>query len=178
MTVLESISEVTLRVRCAVFDWRCYGPQELGMATRERDAAVQRKCASSKSELWPKTQVEVHIDTLCVPQGECGMDGCSSHPLGSRTDEEILEIDVDELSDVELNTTWAARGKELLAGCSNPLRPSPLALLDKIQDMKKLHTPQKKKRIITQMIVAPTGQLLPLTLIVAAILGGGGGLVQ
>lgn len=36
-----------------------------------------------------KTQVEVHGDTLCVPQGEWGMDECSFHPLGSRTDMEI-----------------------------------------------------------------------------------------
>ncbi|KAB0367493.1 hypothetical protein FD755_020817, partial [Muntiacus reevesi] len=59
--------------------------------------------------------------------------------------EEILEleIDVDEL-DTEGDDTQAARIKEQLVDCYKPTEAFICGLLDKIQGMQKLSTPQKK----------------------------------
>ncbi|XP_059107192.1 protein phosphatase 1 regulatory subunit 14B-like [Peromyscus eremicus] len=61
-------------------------------------------------------------------------------------EEEIpeLEIDVDELLDMESDDTRAARVKELLVDCYKPTEAFISGLLDKIQGMQKLSTPQKK----------------------------------
>ncbi|KAM9761279.1 protein phosphatase 1 regulatory subunit 14B-like [Dama dama] len=61
-------------------------------------------------------------------------------------EEEIpeLEIDVDEPLDMESDDTRAARVKELLADCYKPTEAFISGLLDKIQGMQKLSTPQKK----------------------------------
>uniref|UniRef100_A0A8C0RI75 Protein phosphatase 1 regulatory subunit 14 n=1 Tax=Canis lupus familiaris TaxID=9615 RepID=A0A8C0RI75_CANLF len=60
-------------------------------------------------------------------------------------EEEIpeLEIDVDELLDLESDDTQAARVKELLVDCYKPTEAFISSLLDKIQGMQKLGTPQK-----------------------------------
>ncbi|XP_056657512.1 protein phosphatase 1 regulatory subunit 14B [Monodelphis domestica] len=61
-------------------------------------------------------------------------------------EEEIpeLEIDVDELLDMESDSTRAARVKELLVDCYKPTEAFISDLLDKIRGMQKLSTPQKK----------------------------------
>ncbi|KAM8971803.1 protein phosphatase 1 regulatory subunit 14B [Sminthopsis crassicaudata] len=61
-------------------------------------------------------------------------------------EEEIpeLEIDVDELLDMETDSTRAARVKELLVDCYKPTEAFISDLLDKIRGMQKLSTPQKK----------------------------------
>ncbi|XP_043856765.1 protein phosphatase 1 regulatory subunit 14B-like [Dromiciops gliroides] len=72
-------------------------------------------------------------------------------------EEEIpeLEIDVDELLDMESDSTRAARIKELLADCYKPTETFISDLLDKIRGMQKLSTPQKKQD--------PTPTLTPST---------------
>ena len=55
-----------------------------------------------------------------------------------------LEIDVDELLDMESEDAQAARVEELLVDCYKPTEAFISDLLDKIQGMQKLSTPQKK----------------------------------
>ncbi|CAO2607265.1 Protein phosphatase 1 regulatory subunit 14B, partial [Lemmus lemmus] len=61
-------------------------------------------------------------------------------------EEEIpeLEIDVDELLDMESDDSRAVRVKELLVDCYKPTEAFISGLLDKIEGMQKLSTPQKK----------------------------------
>ncbi|MEE6525770.1 hypothetical protein FKM82_026001 [Ascaphus truei] len=61
-------------------------------------------------------------------------------------EEEIpeLEIDVDELLDMETDPERGERVKELLVDCYKPTEAFVSGLLEKIQGMQKLSTPQKK----------------------------------
>ncbi|XP_018420608.1 PREDICTED: protein phosphatase 1 regulatory subunit 14B [Nanorana parkeri] len=61
-------------------------------------------------------------------------------------EEEIpeLEIDVDELLDMETDEQRGGRVKELLNECYKPTDAFITGLLEKIQGMQKLSTPQKK----------------------------------
>ncbi|KAM3918100.1 protein phosphatase 1 regulatory subunit 14B [Leptodactylus fuscus] len=61
-------------------------------------------------------------------------------------EEEIpeLEIDVDELLDMETDEQRGERVKELLIDCYKPTEAFISGLLEKIQGMQKLSTPQKK----------------------------------
>uniref|UniRef100_A0A8C5QVS2 Protein phosphatase 1 regulatory inhibitor subunit 14B n=1 Tax=Leptobrachium leishanense TaxID=445787 RepID=A0A8C5QVS2_9ANUR len=61
-------------------------------------------------------------------------------------EEEIpeLEIDVDELLDMETDQERGERVKELMTDCYKPTEAFISGLLEKIQGMQKLSTPQKK----------------------------------
>ncbi|XP_040184959.1 protein phosphatase 1 regulatory subunit 14B [Rana temporaria] len=61
-------------------------------------------------------------------------------------EEEIpeLEIDVDELLDMETDEQRGERVKELLNECYKPTEAFVTGLLEKIQGMQKLSTPQRK----------------------------------
>ncbi|XP_044540320.1 protein phosphatase 1 regulatory subunit 14B-like, partial [Gracilinanus agilis] len=67
-----------------------------------------------------------------------------SHPGPQEEEIPELEIDVDELLDMESDSTRAARVKELLVDCYKPTEAFISDLLDKIRGMQKLSTPQKK----------------------------------
>uniref|UniRef100_A0A8C5QWB8 Protein phosphatase 1 regulatory inhibitor subunit 14B n=1 Tax=Leptobrachium leishanense TaxID=445787 RepID=A0A8C5QWB8_9ANUR len=64
----------------------------------------------------------------------------------SAQEEEIpeLEIDVDELLDMETDQERGERVKELMTDCYKPTEAFISGLLEKIQGMQKLSTPQKK----------------------------------
>lgn len=51
---------------------------------------------------------------------------------------------MNELLDMDSEDTHAARVKELLVDCYKPTEAFIFGLLNKIRDMKKLSTPQKK----------------------------------